>query len=421
MILTARFVAPIDQPVIENGAVVIHDGLIGRVGRARELADRTAVDYGDAVICPGFVNAHTHLELTYLAGRVPPTPDFIDWLRRLYSEFVASPPTRESVRRSVEDGIRQSLALGVTTVGDITRHPAWTRDVIRQSPMRAVSFGEVIAIGALRGKLAERLHRAASREQDSDRLTAGLSPHAPYTVEPEGLTACAGMTHANRATNQQEHAENTSQRKYIPFRLCIHAAESRVEADFTRSRHGPFTSYLRDLDLWDDEIPVGGCGPIELLQRTGLLTPRTVLAHANYVTDEDISLIARGGASVAYCPRTHHAFGHPPHRFRDMLAAGINVGIGTDSLASNPSLSILDELRFLKRQHPGVSVDLLLELGTIGGARALGLDHVVGTLTPGKRADLVVFSLGNGRPFHEMLEQHSILRAVAVDGEFTSF
>lgn len=389
MILTARFVAPVDQPVIENGAVVTRDGIIVNVGLAHDLADRTAVDFGDAVICPGFVSAHTHLELTHLAGRVPPTPDFIGWLRRLYAEAIAAPPTREAVEQSMSEGIKQSLAAGVTTVGDITRHPQWTRPVLAKTSLSGVSFGEVIAIGTRRTKLAERLEAAASREFETDRLHVGISPHAPYTVEPDGLRECVRTASNCSTSNQQASAEHP------PYRICIHAAETTAEAEFTHSRSGPFADYLRELNLWDEEIPISGCTPIELLHRTGLLNPSTVIAHANYVSDDDIALIARSGASVAYCPRTHHAFGHPPHRFREMFVSGINVSIGTDSLASNPSLSILDELRFLHREYPDVHADALLSIGTLNGAKALGLDDQVGTLTRGKRANIVAIPLGD--------------------------
>lgn len=387
MILKARFVAPVDQPVIENGAVVTRDGLIIEVGRARDLADRTAVDFGDAAICPGFVNAHTHLELTHLASRVPPTPDFIDWLRCLYREAIAYPPTRESVELSISEGIKQSLAAGVTTVGDITRHPQWTRPVMANSMLGGVSFGEVIAIGTRRTKLTERLDAAASRDCENDRVRIGISPHAPYTVEPDGLRKCASLNQLIGTNKQQVGAEHP------PYRICIHAAETLAEAEFTLSRSGPFADYLCELNLWDDEIPMSGCGPIELLHRTDLLNPSTLIAHANYVSDDDIVLMARSGASVAYCPRTHHAFGHPPHRFRDMLAAGINVSIGTDSLASNPSLSVLDELRFLHQRFPDLQPETLLQLGTICGARALGLASKAGTITPGKWANIVAIPL----------------------------
>ncbi len=405
MIIKARYVVPVEGPVIENGAVVMDQGCISAVGPARDHRTGPVTDYGDAVICPGFVNAHTHLELSLLADRVPTGPDFVAWLRRLVTILEASPPTREQVDGAVRSGITQSLACGVTLVGDITRSPDWTRPTLAESVLRGVSFGEVAAIGNRRHLLDERLAAAACTRWQTQRLRIGISPHAPYTVEPHAMRACAERAQKDDAL------------------LCTHLAETVEEELFTRSGTGPFVEYLRDLGVWDGAIPTEGCGPVELARRTGLLGKRTVVAHANYVTDEDIGLIARGGASVAYCPRTHHAFGHPPHRFRDMLAAGVNVCLGTDSLASNPSLSILDELRFLRREHPDWSPDEILAMGTSRGARALGFAKTTGSISAGKSADLVIVPLDaatSGSGWESMLETARLPIAVYVAGHLLS-
>lgn len=375
MMLKARFVAPVGSPVIENGAVIFHAGRINAVKPARGLSDESVIDFGEAIIAPGFVNAHTHLELSHLAGRVPPTQDFTDWLFRLVSAATEGDQSEERVRATVADGIAQSLAAGVTTVGDISRFPRWTRNVLAGSKLRSVSFGEVIAIGNRRGLLTERLNEAISSTSAGDRLRIGVSPHSPYTVEPEAMIACA-----NKANELDAH-------------ICMHLAETKEEAEFTLTGGGVFAEYLRRLDVWDDDIPAPGCTPIALADRCGLLTRRTILAHANYATEADISRFAATGVSVAYCPRTHDAFGHSPHPFREMLSAGINVCVGTDSLASNPSLSVLEELRFLHRQCPDVCSDTLLMMGTLNGARALGFDSDIGSLEVGMAADIAVVSL----------------------------
>jgi len=389
MILKSRYVVPVTGRIIENGAVMVNGDRIAAVGPASRLDDASAVDFGDAVICPGLVNAHTHLELTHLAGRIPPSPDFVGWLGRLVAVMADSMSNRFDVENTVRKGLAQSLASGVTMVGDITGTPAWTRGILAESVVRGVSFGEVIAIGSRRHLLGERLDAAASAEHRSDRLRIGISPHAPYTVEPEAMRACA-----RRARD-------------IAAPMCIHLAETADEELFTRSRSGPLTDHLRDLGVWDDGVPIAGCGPVELASRTQVLGPRTIVAHANYVSDADIASIAGSGAAVAYCPRTHDAFGHPPHRFREMLAAGINVCVGTDSLASNPSLSILEELRFLRRAHRNVDSETLLAMGTLHGARALGFGEVTGSISEGKLADLVVIPLdraGSNCRWGDMLE-----------------
>ncbi|MCH7925000.1 MAG: amidohydrolase family protein [Planctomycetes bacterium] len=401
MILKSRFVVPVGEPVIQHGAIRIHNGRIVEVGRAADISGDASIDYADAVICPAFVNAHTHLELSNLHGRVPPSPDFTDWLRRLVEAKSVEPPTKEQIQSAVEEGIEQSLAAGVTTVGDITHVPAWTRESLAQSAIRAVSYGEVIAIGTRRNLLDQRLSAAADRSWETARLRIGISPHAPYTVEPDGLRACA-----ERAAEQKAP-------------LCMHLAETADEERFTGERTGTLADYLRDLGVWDDAIPLAGCGPTELADRTGVLGATTVVAHANYVSDGDITLLAKSGASVAYCPRTHDAFGHPRHRFRDMLQAGVNVCVGTDSLASNPSLSVLDELRFLRRARPDVAAEELLAMGTLHGARGLGFADEIGSITIGKLADLAVIPLGSGveEPrWDRMLDNNTAPIAVYISG-----
>lgn len=439
MLLTARYVAPVVGPVIEDGAVLVRSGRVVEVGPRSELSVDSVIDYGDAVICPGFVNAHTHLELSFLAGRIPPDHDFAKWIGRLVTTVRAvsdgvdsacrDDPEADDGKRSratnqsrdqygathapipedvlstrgtnrsssnegavsgpdalneglgdaVLDGIAQSIRAGVTLVGDITRSPDVVRPLLSASNLRSVSYGEVIAIGPQRDMLTERLENALAREHGGDRLRVGVSPHAPYTVEPEALTACA-----RRASEA-----------VAP--LCIHLAESREEEAFTLRGTGPLAEHLKSLGAWDDQIVAAGRRPIELADACGVLTERTVVAHANYVTDADIGLLTQRGVSVAFCPRTHQAFGHEPHRFPDMLRAGVNVCIGTDSLASNPSLSVLDELRFLHRTHAGIDPELLLAMGTQHGAEALGWTESAGSITPGTPADLVVI------PFEQSL------------------
>lgn len=380
MILRAKYLVCVEGPVIENGAMAVEDGRIAAIGPADAFPHQGALDYGHAVIGPGFVNAHTHLELSALAGRVRPSHDFVDWLRWLVGMLGSDVAERDQVHAAVRAGIAELLRNGVTMVGDITRKPSWAREALSASLLCGVSFGEVLAIGSRRHLLAERLEAAAERGWERERLRTGISPHAPYTVEPDGMLTCAKRAATFGAP------------------VCMHLAETREEEEFTRQGSGPLADLMREFGVWDDRIPSSGCSPVELAHRTELLGPRTVIAHANYVSDADIELTAACGASVAFCPRTHRAFGHSPHRFRNMLAAGVNVCIGTDSLASAPSLSVLEELRFLRHENPDMPPEELLAMGTLHGARALGLPDEAGSLVVGKSADLAVIPLGNASP-----------------------
>ena len=335
------------------------------------------------MLLPGFANAHTHLELTHLAGKVPPAPgvgpaDFADWLRRLLEAMRTTRDDPEAVAASVNEGAARCLQAGVTTVGDVTRLPHLTRPVLRHGPSRVVSFGEVIAIGTLRDALRPRLEAAVDTAHESDRLRAAVSPHAPYTCDRRAIRAC-----------KQAAAESQ-------MRLCMHLAETQEEAACTLSGNGPLVDFLRSIGVWDDSVQPPGLRPLEYADELGLLSPRTLFAHVNYVTDAELERLARSGAHVAYCSRTHAAFNHAPHRFREMLAAGVNVCVGTDSLASNPSLSILDELRYLRSVFGDVDDALLLEMGTLRGAEALGMGDTIGSLEPGKQADLIVVPVQPG-------------------------
>ncbi|MFQ5461053.1 MAG: amidohydrolase family protein [Phycisphaerae bacterium] len=400
MIVRARFIVSGAGDVIDNGFIRMTNGLIHEIGHNRP--HRADVDYGDAVLIPGFVNAHTHLELSGLCGEIIPRAGFVDWLEQLVAVIRANKSWPDEIPTVIARGIRESIAAGVTTLGDITREPDRTRPLLAASPIRTVSFGEVITIGIQRDALEERIGCAIDRKSATDRCIIGISPHAPYTVEPDAMRACA------------------AQAAVADIPLAVHLAETPEEECFTQDRSGPFVAYLKGLGVWDDAIPVAGMTPIELAAATGLLTPRTVVAHANYVSDNDIAALAQSGAAIAYCPRTHAAFQHAPHRFLDMQSAGINVCIATDSLASNPSLSVLDELRFLHDQHPHLPASALLAMGTLNGARALGLERVIGTLVPAKAADCAVIALpagGSPKTWEAIFETPARPAAVYLAGE----
>ncbi len=387
----------------------IEGGRVLAVGPAQ--ADRHAdVDFGDAVILPGFVNAHTHLELTGLRGKVPPRGSFIDWIVSLAGQHprLGDPLAR---RESVRAGIRESLAAGVTAVADIGADEMaleeWTG-----APLNVVGFLEVLGMGPKRLAVHETalrladeyLERTKAQTTQSASAQIGLSPHAPYSTDTSVYRAVI------------EWAGRTG------GRVTTHLAETREEHQFLADGTGPFRDLLERFGLWDGSFEPPGCSPVEYAARLGLLRPKkgpAPLAHVNYVSDTDLDLLARSGASVAYCPRSHAFFGHEPHRYQEMLAHGINVCIGTDSLASNQTLSVLDEIRHLARTDPQAGHETLLQMATLNGASALGLADRIGSLAPGKRADFVVVPLsetGTRDPLADILRGDAQPLAVYVGG-----
>jgi cytosine/adenosine deaminase-related metal-dependent hydrolase len=299
------------------------------------------------------------------------------------------------VAAAIELGVKQSLRFGVTTIGDISRQCAITRPLLNRGPLRIVSYGEVQAMAKRRGLLDERFAVAAEVSHETEFLRVGITPHAPYSIEPEGYRRCLDFA-------KQNHRP-----------IATHLAETPDESTFLASHTGPFRKLWGLLNAWDEEVPRFADGPIRYAKSLGLLDHPTLLAHVNYCDRAELEILAGGSASVVYCPRTHEYFAHPPHRFREMLARGINVAVGTDSCASSPDLNLMDDLRLLRRIAHDMPVIDLLAMATIRGARAIGMDSQVGSLTPGKFADAIAFP---ARDLDELLDKPLLPSAVWIDG-----
>jgi cytosine/adenosine deaminase-related metal-dependent hydrolase len=407
--LTARYVVPVDGAPIEGGRIVVIDGLIARVESGRGRADR---DLGNVAVLPGFVNAHTHLDLSALAlhpDRPDGTEDEICWLRRVVEHRRSAGP--ESSRQAIERNIAASLAAGTTSVADITPAGAsW--EALSASPMRGVVFSEVLGLKRMRGIETNQAawdwieSLGIGEDEPMRRLRPGLSPHAPYST--------AGWLYERAAAGK------------LP--LSTHLAEMPEELTLLRSRSGPLRSFLEDIGAWDDDWEPVGPSPADYLRQGELRRSDWLVAHGTYLNpDEFWGLRAPGDddrrLAVAFCPRTHARFGHDPHPYREMLERGVIVCLGTDGLASSPSLSVLDEVRFLRARDPSLSGPLLLTMATLFGAWALRLDEFVGTLTPGKRADLAVVALPDrdaDDPHELILEGDGPVVATMIDGEFVA-
>ena len=356
---TARWILPVSGPPLECGTITVRGELIESVGPAGvRIADE---DFGNAIIIPGLVNAHTHLDLTGAAGLTTPITGepFPAWLMRVI-DFRRS-RTPERVDSDIQLGLKESLKHGVTLIGDIAAGGAsWKH--LAEAPLRAIVFWELIGTTLERFEQAQHtamLGMAAHPNTPTCRW--GRSPHAPYTVHKRGYELAAG----------------------VPGIQAVHLAESSAEMKLLKMQSGPLRPFLQEMGVW---VPDGLIRhPAEFLRTQPEL--RSLFIHGNYLP-ADTPLTAN--QSLVVCPRTHLAFGHPPHPFREFLARGVNVCVGTDSLASNPDLDVLAELGELHRRYPDVPTDTLLRMGTIHGATALGFGDVCGTLEAGKSADFVV-------------------------------
>jgi cytosine/adenosine deaminase-related metal-dependent hydrolase len=233
---------------------------------------------------------------------------------------------------------------------------------------------------------AARVHVAAGRQ--SARWQPGLSPHAPYSVHPRLLDAVISRMARER----------------VP--LAFHLAESREELDLLGSGAGPFRELLQDMGVWTPGTIRPGTRPLDYLARLARAS-RSLVIHGNYLDDEEIALVAEHAErmAVVYCPRTHAYFGHAAYPLEKMLSAGVSVALGTDSRASSPDLDLLAEMRAASDKHATVPRETILRLTTLGGAAALGRAREIGTIEPGKLADLTAVSLppgAEGEP-HDLL------------------
>ncbi len=328
-------------------------------------------DLGQAAIVPGLVNAHTHLEFSDLASPIGrPGMGLVEWLGSVIQQRAAAPAGNCSC---VETGLRESVGHGVTTIGEIAQ-PGGTLDAYRATPCDGTLFLELIAPRVERIEAAVKA--AGMHINPIGHWRPGLSPHAPYTVHPELLARAVAL----------------SIEREMP--LAMHLAESREEIDFLRDGRGPFRELLESRGAWDPSARPHSAGALDEL-RVLARAHRALVIHGNYLDDEEIDFLGRQRRQMAvvYCPRTHAWFGHARYPLERLLAAGAIVALGTDSRGSSPDLSLLAEMRHVARAFPAMSRSSILELGTRGGARALGLDSQIGTLEPGKWANLAVVAL----------------------------
>lgn len=397
-ILAAAWIAPMSSPIFRDGAIAIAEGKIVAVGDAGKIRSEypgaEMTDLGDSILLPGLINPHTHLELSDCTPRGSSADSFTDWILTMRQRIGAG-----DFAAATRAGIAQCLRFGITTVGDITQQIQITRPILAASPLRAISFGEVLGLAKRRFRFDELLPQAIDREYETDRMKIGLSPHAPYTVDLDGYKQCMEI----------------AKTRAIP--IATHLAENPGESSFLTDHAGPFRDLWNTLGSWEDPVPTYRGSPIEMANLIGLLKIPTVLAHVNYCTEEEMNLLATGSASVIYCPRTHAYFKHPPHRWRDMLDRGINVAIGTDSCASSPDLNLLDDLRLLRTLAPDLPAQSIWQLATTRAARALSMQNEIGSLTYGKEADLISFRAIGDDPLEAILQTNIVPTSVWIGGQ----
>ena len=389
--LAARWLFPVEGDPLESACIDIRGGRIVAIGpREGRLID---IDYGNAGIIPGLVNAHCHLELEPLeedGWKLGDEPqDEVEWLKQVVKQRWLTDP--ESYAETAIKNASQLVKFGTTLVADITTAGA-SGPALVETPIRSVIYAEMIGLKRLRAMTTNEaawawvnaVEPALKRDRPTDgsfRQRIGLSPHAPYST--------AGWIYHQAVGSGMP--------------LTTHLAEMPEELEVLEQGTGPLKDFLEEIGAWpglEEWKPIGH-KPLDYVRHKDLRGADWLIAHANYLDEKDLwqlspaALKPNQRVAVAYCPRTAHRFGHRNHPFRGLLERGAIVCLGTDSRASSPSLSILDEMRFLKAQNPDLAGSLILAMGTLFGAWALRADEFCGSLKPEKKADLAVVALPN--------------------------
>jgi cytosine/adenosine deaminase-related metal-dependent hydrolase len=390
MIIRARVVVPIDRSPIENGAVAISGNRIAAVGKFSDVKaepspyplpegedekveSQQIVDLGDSALLPGLINAHCHLDYTCLRGKIPRPKSFTDWIAAINAEK-AKLSAKDYVE-SMNEGFSDAQQYGTTTIANLTAFPELIAQI--QEPIRTWWFAELIDVRDPT-TAHEVVHRAAANltplsSQVSGALQHwGLAPHAPFTASPNLYRFC----------------EEIAERENIL--LTTHLAESRDEMSMFRDALGPLYEFLKKIGR--DMSDCGGRTPVQSFVSANDSPnhrPRYLLVHLNELAENDFDLLTGSQFSAVHCPRSHDYFGHSQFQFEKLKRAGINVCLGTDSLASNDDFSLFAEMRAFQKDFPNVPAAEILAMATANAARALEQENMLGKIAPGFSADLI--------------------------------
>jgi len=365
----ARWIVPVSRPPIEGGVIAVRGDEIAALGKRKEITAGCSGeirDLGEGAILPGLINAHTHMELSALGGRISPGLGFVDWVRRVLVLREKIPP--ELGTAAAESAWQEMRRTGCGAVGDwINGLPVAPE---RLSPGWAGQrFFEVI------GFTSDGMHLPDFSQSADPGLTLGA--HAPHSTSAALLQAAKAWTRERRRL------------------LAIHVAESREEIEFLLTGNGIWKDFLIERGKWPGEWQAPKTTPVKYLESLGLLDEWTLAVHLTQAPEEDLHILRRYGSRVAVCPRSNLFITGSLPLLPFMLAIGLEPALGTDSLASNQDLDLWGEMAAVAGHFPGIDPGEILRMATVNGASALNLTDRLGDLAPGKKAPMFYLPLGS--------------------------
>lgn len=375
----AAWVVPVAGRPMRDAWVAVERGRIVAIGRDHDSAT-PETDLGEVALLPGLVNAHTHLELSYLREQVPPAEAFVAWIRGVMAARRQRPdPLAAEILDGVRAGIDEAVRTGTAVVGDIS-NTLVTHGPLLDSPLAGILFYELIRFNTTDPwGLVDQACQQIDALPLSARVRPSLAAHAPYSVAPLVFRALRAAI---------------DQRPFVP--CSVHLAESREESEFIMHAGGAWREFLEQVGSWDPAFVAPGVSPVRYLDDAGFLDRRVLAVHGVQMTPGDLTRLAAHGTTLVTCPRSnvYTGAGHPP--VASFYAAGVPVAVGTDSLASTPDLNVFAELAAMRGLAPDVPAARLIESATMVGARALGFDTEYGSLEAGKRARILAVTVPAG-------------------------
>jgi len=409
MIIRAGTVVTMDGPPIENGAVAVSGSRITNVGKFSEISATNSgeqiVDLGEQALLPGLINAHCHLDYTCLRGKIPPPKSFTEWIRAINAEKANLSP--ENYIGSINDGFAEATRFGTTTIANLTAFPELVSRI--QAPIRAWWFAELIDVRDP-SRANEIVDAAVETLKSAEHW--GLAPHAPFTASANLYRRCEEVARLENAL------------------LTTHLAESSEEMSMFRDASGTLYDFLKEIgrDMSDCGVQTPVARFLEILGRGGSPNrPRAIevnrpylLVHLNELGESDFDLLGRAARkfSIVHCPRSHAYFGHSPFQFHKLRKAGLNICLGTDSLASNDDLSLFAEMRAFQKEFPKLPPDEIFRMVTLNPALALAKPHVLGRIGKNCWADLIAVPItGSTSAFEEIVAFDRVVSWLMINGQ----
>jgi len=409
MIIRAGTVVTMDGLPIDNGAVAVSGSRITNVGKFSEISATNSgeqiVDLGEQALLPGLINAHCHLDYTCLRGKIPPPKSFTEWIQAINAEKANLSP--ENYIGSINDGFAEATRFGTTTIANLTAFPELVSRI--QAPIRAWWFAELINVRDP-SRANEIVDAAVETLKSAEHW--GLAPHAPFTASANLYRRCEEVARLENAL------------------LTTHLAESSEEMSMFRDASGTLYDFLKEIgrDMSDCGVQTPVARFLEILGRGGSPNrPRAIevnrpylLVHLNELGESDFDLLGRAARkfSIVHCPRSHAYFGHSPFQFHKLRKAGLNICLGTDSLASNDDLSLFAEMRAFQKEFPKLPPDEIFRMVTLNPALALAKPHVLGRIGKNCWADLIAVPItGSTSAFEEIVAFDRVVSWLMINGQ----